>query len=189
MSATAATVKTQAFRALSAVDLVTLAVFAALYRALWYVWHALGFLFPFNQLLSDFFYVLCGVAAIVIVRKFGAFTLFAVAAQAVNVFLQGEMLVVALIMVLPGVLADVYIYLQAKSGKDVFSSFSAMFMAGTIAGATWSLVNWALIFPVIFLTELSVPLYIAAAIACLLGGMAGAWAGYKLGDKVKGLIS
>jgi hypothetical protein len=75
---------TSVFKRFTAVDLVTLAVFAALYRALWYFWSAIGFLFPFNQVLSTLFYVLCGVAGVVIVRKVGAFTMFAIAAQLIN---------------------------------------------------------------------------------------------------------
>src|SRR3990170_4832512 len=43
-------------RGFTAVDLVTFAVFAALYRALWYVWHALNALFPFNQVLNSLFF-------------------------------------------------------------------------------------------------------------------------------------
>jgi hypothetical protein len=177
------------FRPFNAVDLVTLSVFAALYRALWYVWHALGFLFPFNQVLSDLFYCLCGVAAIVIVRKFGAATMFAVAAQIINLFLQGEMLVVALLLCTPGLLADAYIYFRLKAGKDPFASLKDMFVSGSLIGGWWSLINWAFIFPVLFLTELSVTITIVVAIACLVGGMVGAWSGFKLGDKIKGLVA
>lgn len=177
------------FRPFNAVDLVTLAVFAALYRALWYVWHALGFLFPFNQILSDLFYCLCGIAAIVIVRKFGAATLFAVAAQIINLFLQGEMLVVALLLATPGLLADAYIYFRLKAGKDPFASLADMVISGLLIGGWWSLINWAFIFPVLFLTELPAGTTVIVAILCAVGGLVGAWIGYILGDRIKGLVA
>jgi hypothetical protein len=176
------------WRGFNAVDLVTLAVFAALYRALWYVWHALGFLFPFNQVLSDFFYVLCGLAAFVIVRKIGAISLFAVAAQLINLFLQGEMLLVCLILITPGLLADLYLYIQAKGGANIMDSKSILITAGIIAGVWWSLINFAGVFPFIFLTVLSVPMYIAAGVTCAVGGWLGALSGFSLGNRVKGLI-
>jgi hypothetical protein len=182
------TASVKLWQGVNAVDLVTLAVFAALYRALWYLWHALSFLFPFNQVLSDFFYVLCGIAAVVIVRKWGAATLFAIAAQIVNLFIQGEMLLVALILVTPGILADLYIYFRLKGGHKVFDSYSDMVTSGTLFGIWWSLINWALVFPIIFLTQITVPMAIAAAVACAIGGLIGAMVGFGLGNRIKGLI-
>jgi hypothetical protein len=172
----------------TAVDLVTLAVFAALYRALWYVWHALGFLWPFNQIFSDLFYVLCGVAAVVIVRKLGAFTLFAVASQLINLFLQGEMFIVAVIMAAFALGGDLWIYLRLRAGADPFSSLGDMFISGTIVGIIWSVVNWAWVFPVLFLTDLTPGLYWSAGITCAIGGAVGAWIGYGLGNQIKGLV-
>jgi len=190
MTATAATAApSSVWKRLSAVDLVTVAVFAALYRALWYVWHAISFLFPFNQIASTMFYVLCGVAAVVIVRKLGAFTMYAIAAQLINLFLQGEMFVVASIMAAFALGGDFYIYLRLRAGADPFKSLRDMFIAGTIVGIIWSVVNWGYIFPVLFMTELSKGLYWAAGLACAAGGAIGAWFGFALGNRLKGLIS
>ena len=85
MASSVAGVKNKIFQRFTAVDLVTIAVFGVLYRALWYVWNALAFLFPFNQLLNSLFYVMCGVAAIMIVRKVGTLTLYLVVAGLINV--------------------------------------------------------------------------------------------------------
>ena len=50
-----ARVTSKVFQRFTAVDLVTIAVFGALWRAMWYVWNVFGFLFPFNQVLNTFF--------------------------------------------------------------------------------------------------------------------------------------
>jgi len=185
---TATTMPTSVFKRFTAVDLVTLAVFAALYRALWYFWSAIGFLFPFNQVLSTLFYVLCGVAGVVIVRKVGAFTMFAIAAQLINLFLQGEMMVVAAIMACFALAGDAYLYFRVRAGADPFSSLRDMLIAGTLVGFVWATVNWGYIFPVLFLTELTPALYWSAWAACCVGGFVGAYLGFLLGNRLKGLI-
>ena len=187
MTATAVA-QSSVWKRFTAVDLVTLAVFAALYRALWYVWHAISFLFPFNQVASTFFYVFCGVAAVVIVRKLGAFTLFAIAAQLINLFLQGEMLAVAAIMACFALAGDLYLYFRLSAGADPFSSLRDLVIAGTIVGIVWSAVNWGYIFPIMFMTELTPALYWSAGIACAVGGAVGSWLGFLMGNRLKGLI-
>jgi len=172
----------------NAIDLVTLAVFGTLYRALWYFWHALGFIYPFNQAFSCFFFVVFCIASVVIVRKFGAATLFAVASQIVNMFLQGEVLWVAFLMATCGILADLYFYPRLKSGVDVFSSKKDLIIAGTLFGAWWSLINFAYIFPVLFETDFTVTISIVAGVVVAVAGLLGAFTGYGLGNKVKGLI-
>lgn len=180
----------QTWKRFTAVDLVTLAVFAALYRALWYFWHALGFLWPFNQVFSSGFYVLCGVAAVLIVRKVGAMSLYAVASQIINIFLQGEIFASAVIMAAAGVFADVYYYFRVRGGADPFTTFKDQFIAGGILMAVWwSVLNWYYVFPVMYAVDLPTMTVLAAAIACIAGGMLGAWAGYALGGRLKGLVA
>jgi len=112
------------------------------------------------------------VSAIVIVRKFGAATLFAVAAQIINLFLQGEMLV-SRSSCAPLDPADVYI-------TPLKPARTRLPLEGYVHCriADWRLVvvdQLGIHLPVLFLTEMSVTITIVVAVACLLGGMAGAW--------------
>jgi len=183
-----ATGKNKLFQQFTAVDLVTLAVFAAMYRALWYGWHALNFLFPFNQVLNDFFMVLLGITAVMVVRKFGAATLFVIAGQLINLFIQGEMPVVALMFVLWGVIADVYFYFRIKSNANPFNNLRDVLIAGFLMALMWSITNWGIAFPFLFLIELPVMTYLIVGIATTVSGFIGGWLGYGLGNKLKGLI-
>ena len=146
-------------------------------------------MFPFNQVFSALFFVLFGIASVVIVRKLGAATLFAIASQIVNMFLQGEVLWVAFLLASCGIIADVYFYLRMRSGVDVFSSKTDLVTGGILFGIWWSLLNFLYIFPVLFQTEFSSPvIQIAAGVACAIGGAVGAFLGVSLGNRVKGLI-
>lgn len=176
------------FKGFNAVDLVTLAVFGTLYRVLWYLWHALGFMFPFNQVFSVLFFAMFCVASVVIVRKLGAATLFAVASQIINMFLQGEVLWVAFLLATCGIIADLYIFFRLRAGADVFNSKRELVTAGTLFGVWWSVLNFAYIFPVLFQTEFTPVIQIAATVVCAVGGFIGALIGFSLGQRVKGLI-
>ena len=108
------------WRVFNAVDLVTLAALAALFRAMDYVAGVVAFVFPFNTTLMTITFGITAITAAVIIRKPGVFTLFTLAAQLINVFVQGEMPVAGLIMLSWGVLADLYLYLRLKNGIDPF---------------------------------------------------------------------
>jgi hypothetical protein len=188
MSTASTTAKSSLFQRFTAVDLITLAVFAAMYRALWYGWHALNFLFPFNQVLNDFFMVLLGITAVMIVRKLGAATLFTIAGQLINLFIQGEMPVVALMFVLWGVIADLYFYFRIKSGANPFNNLRDILIAGFLMALMWSITNWGVAFPFLFLIALPISTYLIVGIATTISGFIGGWIGYSLGGKLKGLI-
>jgi hypothetical protein len=181
-------VQQKIFRGFNAIDLVTVAVFAALYRAAWYIWQIFGFLFPFNIVIATFFATLAAVTAAVIVRKFGVFTMYSIAAALINFFFQGEALVASIIYLFLGVLSDGYLYMQLKGGNDPFSSFRDMTIAGTLFSFLWSSTNWGIVFPIIFMMEFSPGVHISVFAACFVGGIIGGILGYGLGDRLKGLI-
>lgn len=176
------------FSRFTAIDLVTFAVFAALYRACWYIWQLFGFLFPFNIVLATFFSCLTAVASVVIVRKLGGFFLVNLAAQLINFFFQGEALVAMIIMIFYFVFADLYTYVRLKAGADPFNSLRDMTIAGTLFSAMWVALTWGIVFPVIFQMEFALGIWIAVSFACFAGGIVGSVLGYLLGDKIKGLI-
>jgi hypothetical protein len=177
------------FKRFTAVDLVTLAVFGALYRACWYIWQIFGALFPFNIVLATLFSCLTTVAAVVIVRKFGSFFLCNLAAQLVNFFFQGEALTATIVMILYAILPELYVYSRLKAGADPFGNLRDMLIGGTLFSASWVALTWGIVFPVIFLMEFSLGIWISVSVACFVGGIVGAWLGYILGDRIKGLIS
>ena len=176
------------WRRFTAVDLVTLAVFAALYRALWYVWHAFNFIFPFNQVLNAFFSILAITAGMVIVRKLGAGTMLVIAAQAINLFMQGEALPAALVYLSWAILGDIYVYFRLKAGADPFSSFKDMTIASVLNSIIRSSSDWFIAFPLIFLTPVAPSILLILVPAHMLAGVLGGMTGFWLGNRIKGLI-
>jgi hypothetical protein len=176
------------FQRFTAIDLVTLAVFAAIYRAMWYLWNAFGFLFPFNQVLNVFFYGICAVAAMVIVRKVGAATLFIVAATLINVLLQGESLAVAAIGAFTAVLGDIYAWIVLASGQDPFTSRRHMFIAGILLSVGINIALWLIMIKLVYKIPMDNGILAAAFASCTVGGIIGGWLGFGLGDRVKGLL-
>jgi len=178
----------KAFQRLTAVDLVTIAVFAALFRAMWYVWNVFAFLFPFNQVLNTFFAVMCTVAALVIVRKVGTATLFQAAAMLINVLLQGEVFTVALVGITTGILADVYCYFVLRAGNDPFRSLLHMFIAGTLTAFVHNFNLWIVMLKFLYKIPMANALVAAVFASGTVCGMIGGVVGFKLGDRIKGLI-
>jgi hypothetical protein len=180
--------KTKIFKGFNAVDLVTIGVFAALYRAAWYIWQIFGFLFPFNIVLATLFATLAAVTAAVIVRKVGVFTLFSIAAALINFFFQGEALVATIIYLFLGILSDAYLYMRVKAGSDPFSNFRDMLIAGALFAFLWSATNWGYVFPILFQMEFSIGMLLLVGVSCFAGGVVGGIIGYGLGNRLKGLI-
>ena len=176
------------FRAFNAVDLVTIAALAGLFRAMDYVTGALAFLFPFSSFLMIFSCLMFAVAAAVIVRKPGVFTLFVVAAQAINLFLQGEILLAVIIMLSWGILSDLYVYNRLKAGIDPFKTFRPMFIAGLLMSLTWVISHYDINFPFVYMVNLSFGVYAILTVVGFIVGCAGGAVGFFLGDKVKGLL-
>ena len=185
---TTATSKPGIFQRFTAVDLVTLAVFAALYRAMWYVWNAFSMIFPFNQVLNVFFYCLCAVAAMVIVRKVGAATLFIIAATLINVLLQGESLLVAVVGSFTAILGDIYAWIVIAGGSDPFSSRRHMFIAGILLAIGVNIALWPIMLVLIFKVPMPTGTLVAVFVAASICGIIGGWLGFGLGDKIKGLL-
>jgi hypothetical protein len=180
--------KVKIFQRFTAIDLVTLAVFAALYRACWYLWNALSFAFPFNQILNTLFYCLCGIAALMFVRKVGAASLFLIAAALINIFIQGESLAIAAVTLMLGVVADIYILVFRAMGKDVFKSRTHMFIIAAILSFIHSFTLWVILFKMVFMVPLADSIFYSVLAAGLVAGFVGGVLGYFLGNKLKGLV-
>lgn len=183
-----ASVTKKVFQRFTAVDLVTIAVFAALWRAMWYVWNVFAFLFPFNQVLNTFFGVLCTVAALVIVRKVGTATLLMIATMLINLLLQGEVFTVALVGTSTGILADLYCYFVLAAGRDPFRSLRDMFIAGVLTALLHNVNLWIIMLKFLYKVPMENSLVAAVFAAGTVGGAIGGVAGFGLGDRIKGLI-
>jgi hypothetical protein len=176
------------FRAFTAVDLVTLAALAALFRAFDYLTGIIAFIFPFNTLIMTLAYGVTALVAATIVRKTGIFTMFTIAAQLINFFVQGETLVAVVIMAFWGVLADIYVYMRLKSGVDPFTSTRDMIIASFLLGIIWVITTYGVAFPLIFLVNLSPLIYGALMVLGIIGVIIGGYLGFGLGNKIKGLL-
>jgi hypothetical protein len=176
------------FRAFTAVDLVTVAALAALFRIMDYVSGILAFVFPFNTLVMCLSYGITAIVAAMVVRKTGVFTLFTIAAHAINFFLQGEVLIAVVLMSAWGLLGDAYVYIRVKAGQDPFSSLREMLIASLLLGIVWVVTTYWIAFPKIFLVELTFGIYAALGAFGIVAVVVGGWLGFGLGNRVKGLI-
>lgn len=176
------------WRMFNAVDLVTLAALAALFRAMDYVAGVVAFVFPFNTTLMTIMFGLTAVCAAMIIRKPGVFTLFTLAAQLINVFVQGEMPIAGLVMLSWGVLADLYVYFRLRSGADPFKSLRDMIICGLLMGIVWVVTVYAILFPIIYLVQLTTFIYIALMVVGWIGVVVGCILGFYLGNRIKGLL-
>lgn len=187
MAAQSGATKEKVFRGFTAVDLVTIAALAAIFRATAYLSAAVQFVFPFSTLVMAFTYGLFVLIAAMVVRKVGVFTLFTICACLINYF-QGETLVPLLVMVFEGLLADVYVYLRLRAGANPWGSRRDMIIATLLVGIVWVVATYGIMFPLIFLVELPVLVYTALFILGILVALIGGILGYGLGNKIKGLI-
>jgi hypothetical protein len=188
MSATISTRKLKLLERFSAVDLVTMAVFAALHRALWYVWHALGMFFPYSQVINTFFLCLVVIAAVIIVRKPWTMTLTIIANQLINLFLQGEPLISSLIIMAYGILADLYLIFRMRQNHDPYKSTGDLMIAGTMLVVVFYFVTYTILMKYIYLTPIPTGVFWSAAVVLIAGGIAGSWVGIQLGRRLSGLI-
>ena len=178
------------FKALTAVDLITVVVFAALFRILFMIYKLAEIVFPWNHPAWYFFCMLCLAPALLIVRKVGAMFLFTVAWLAINFFFQGEIplwwIGAATIPLIP----ELYMYLRAKqlgSVKAAFTNFKDLLVAGLIYTALAYATNMTLI---IFALGNPMPRWMVwpVAVLSLIFGGIGTWLGYLVGKRISGLI-
>jgi len=178
------------FKSLTAVDLITAVVFAALFRILFMVYKLAEIIFPWNHPAWYFFCMLCLAPAVMIIRKPAATFLFTVAWLAINFFFQGEIplwwIGAATIPIIP----EIYMYFRAKqlgSAKAAFTNLKDLIIFGLIYTALAYATNMTLI---IFALQNPVPRWMVWPVAALslIAGALGTWLGYVIGKRISGLI-
>ena len=178
------------FKSLTAVDLITLVVFAALFRILFMIYKLAEIVFPWNHPAWYFFCMLCLAPALMIVRKPGAMFVFTVSWLAINFFFQGEIplwwIGAATIPLIP----ELYMYLRAKqmgSAKVAFTNLRELIIVGLIYTLLAYATNMTLI---IFALGNPMPRVLAwpVGLLALIIGSLGTWAGYAVGKRISGLV-
>ncbi len=178
------TVAKMGFRPFNAVDLVTLAVFAALYRP----FCMFGMRWVFYSRLTRYS-AICSTACAGKCHRdrpeiWGRDPVCGRCTDHQPLPARGNA-GVALLLCTPGSCGCLYYFRQSRQGPVCL--LKDMFIAGSLIGGWWSLINWAFIFQ-FFPHRTVVTITIVVSVACLLGGMAGAWT-VSTGRSIKGLIA
>ena len=136
------------FKALTAVDLITLVVFSALFRILFMIYKLAEIAFPWNHPFWYFFCMLCLTPALMIVRKPGSMFVFTVAWLAINFFFQGEIplwwIGAATIPLIP----EAYMWMRSKQmggAKAAYTNLRELIIVGLIYTALAYATNITLI--------------------------------------------
>lgn len=178
------------FKALTAVDLITMVVFAALFRILFMIYKLAEIIFPWNHPAWYFFCMLCLAPALMIVRKPGAIFVFTVSWLAINFFFQGEIPLWWICAVTVPLIPEVYMYFRSKamgSAKVAFTSLKELIICGLIYTALAYASNMALI---IFAQGNPMPRWMVWPVAALslIVCALGTWLGHGVGKRISGLI-
>jgi len=170
----------------SAVDLMTIALFALLLRfVLLYIYKALYVVFPWNQALFPFFLNLCLATVLVMVRKGGTLLLWSVTWWLINLFLQGEDPVYAAGLIPCYLIAEAVAFLVKKYGYDLKSQL----VVGTayqlpIKIWDWWALNVLFLIPYPVMTAFLPVLVITVVVS----GPIGIYLGYLFGGKLKEVV-
>ncbi len=175
----------------TAVDLITVVVFAALVRVLWLVFKSAGVVFPFNHSFMHLFSSFCLVACMTVVKKRFAAFYYTVGWCAINFFLQGEHWAYWLLVILLPLLPELYMTARSKSfanPDDVYHSYKDLLVFAMIYTIIYFVfVWWSLIF--LFLIPIPWGLSIAAFALALVFVVLGTFLGWKVGTKIHSLIN
>jgi len=177
------------FKALTAVDLITVVVFAILFRILFLVYKLAEIVFPWNHPVWYFFAALTLIPALLITRKVGATFLYTVAWLAFNFFFQGEIALWWIGALTIPIIPEIYLYYRSKQSgtQAVFTNLKDLLIVGGIYTLLAYATNIVLILFALLNPMPRILVWPVGALALVLG-LLGAWAGYWLGKRISGLI-
>lgn len=175
----------------TAVDLITVVVFAALVRVLWIVFKSAGVVFPFNHSFMHFFSSFCLVACIAVVKKRNAAFYYTIGWCAINFFLQGEHWSYWVLVVLLPFVPEFYMKSRAthfENPQDVYHSFKDLLVFAMIYTIIYFVfVWWSLIY--VYLIPIDWTLSALAFAGALILVVPGTYFGYKMGTRISALIN
>ncbi|MBN6885161.1 glucan phosphoethanolaminetransferase (alkaline phosphatase superfamily) [Cytobacillus horneckiae] len=175
---------------ITAVDLITIVIFAVLYRVLWYFFKFAGVVFPFNHTFVYLFCAFCLVLCWVVVRRPYASVYFTAAWCAINFFLQGELPIYWILVVTAPLLPELYLQKRSKSFSnpdEVYSSTKDLIVAALLYNIVYeAFVWWSIIYPY----QIPVPFNLMAIVfgISLIGMIIGTVIAKPLGLKLKNLL-
>lgn len=175
----------------TAVDLITVVVFAALVRVFWIVFRAAGVVFPFNHSFLHFFNAFCLVACVAVVKKRWAAFFYTVGWCAINFFLQGEHWSYWILPLTAGIIPELYMIARSKAFEDptdVYFSFKDLVLFAEIYTVIYFVWVWiSLIY--IFMIPISWGLSALAFGLALILVVPGTYFGWKVGTRINSLIN
>jgi hypothetical protein len=169
----------------TAVDLVTIALFAVLLRfAFVPLYKALYVVFPWNQAILPLFMAFCMATLLALVPKAGTTLLWTVVWMAINFFLQGEELIYALGAMIIPIITEAVFWIMKRWGGDLTSA-----LIGTMVyTAGFKLWDWYALNQ-IFLIAYPLGIFLlVSAVAIFISNNIGAYGGHQLGKKLQRLI-
>ncbi|MBM7587241.1 glucan phosphoethanolaminetransferase (alkaline phosphatase superfamily) [Bacillus pakistanensis] len=174
----------------TAVDLITIVIFAVLYRVLWYFFKFAGVVFPFNHTFVYLFCAFCLVLCWVIVRRPYASVYFTAAWCAINFFIQGEIPVYWVLVVIAPLLPEIYLNMRSKSftnRDEIYSSTKDLIVAAVLYNVIYEAFVWWSINSVY---QIPVPFNLIAIVFAIsiIGMIFGAFMAKKLGVRLKALL-
>ncbi|MEA3321219.1 MAG: hypothetical protein U9Q88_14525 [Bacillota bacterium] len=174
----------------TAVDLITIVVFAVLYRVLWYFFKFAGVVFPFNHTFVYLFCAFCLVLCWVVVRRPYASVYFTAAWCAINFFIQGEIPVYWVLVVLAPLLPELYLNKRSKSFEKpdmVYSSTKDLILAAVIYNIIYEAFVW---WSIVSVYQIPVPFHLVVTVFAIsiVGMIVGSFAAKKLGLRLKSLL-
>lgn len=178
-------------RKFTAVDLITVVVFAALVRVLWMVFKSAGVVFPFNHSFMHMFSSFCLVACMTVVKKRWAAFFYTVGWCAINFFLQGEHWSYWILPLIAPLLPELYMKARSKSFEnpdDVYHSFKDLLVFAeyyTVVYFVWVWISLIYVFLIPIPWGLS---FIAFGLALILAAL-GTYLGHKVGTKIYPLVN
>lgn len=175
----------------NAIDLITVVVFAALFRVLWVVFKMAGVVFPFNHsfmmLFSSFSLIIC----LAVVKKRFAGVYYTIGWVCINFFLQGEIPHYFACIVLLPLIPELYVAAKSKLLKnpdDIFHSAKDMMVYSILYNTIYFVWNFIMIIYVFLIPTPMNLVYVAFAIGAVLM-VVGSYLGLKVGVKINSLIN
>jgi len=185
MTAEAQTRTTGWLQRFTAIDLVTIALFAVILRyAALPVYKALYVVFPWNQAVFPLFMAFCMATMLAIVPKPGATLLWTAVWMLINFFLQGEELLYAAGAMMIPVITEV-VFWGMKQWGGTLTSVLIGTMVYTAGFKIWDWYALNQIFKIPY--ELGIFLLVSA-VAVLVSNNVGAFVGHTLGKRLNRLV-
>ena len=87
-----------------------------------------------------------------------------------------------------GVFGDIYAWVVLARGQDPFISPRHMFIVAILLSLGMNIALWLIMLKLVYKMPMNNGILLAAFVSCTITGIIGGWLGFRLGDRVKGLL-